>query len=298
MNSKEKKISILILGSGGQLGSAMAHQFSLHSKFNVICYDHNALDITNYDAVEKVFEVHKCNWVINCAAYTNVDKAEQEFEKATEINTISVGHLSFICSDLQIPLIHFSSDYVYHNKLRRPLLETDPTYPQSIYAQSKLYGEEIISEVLNHYLIFRTSWLYSDQGHNFVNTMLLLAQEKDVLTIVNDQIGAPTLVDDIADAVCKIVLMIEDGKIDRDEVWGIYNMSNQGKTNWFEYAQTIFSMTNKEMKCIPISTEEFNAPAPRPSYSLLSNQKLKTTFQIELRNWQTALKFCLQKIQK
>ena len=298
MKTEEQKKSVLIIGSGGQLGAALAHQFSLDLQFNVICYDFSALDITNSGAVEKVFESQKYDWVINCAAYTNVDKAEQEFDKVTEINAISVGHLAFICSDINIPLIHFSSDYVYHNQLRRPLIETDLTLPQFIYAQSKLAGEEFISEALNNHLIFRTSWLYSSQGHNFVNTMLRLAKERNSLKIVDDQFGAPTLVDDVADAIYKVVESIEQGTIDRNKVWGTYNISNQGVTNWYEYAKEIFSLANVEVQCIPISTEEFNALAPRPPYSVLSNQKLKNTFHIELRNWKTALKYCLHKIGK
>jgi dTDP-4-dehydrorhamnose reductase len=294
MNATKTKSVVLITGAGGQLGASMTRLLAKEPDFDIISLDYSKLDITNSAAVEKVFAKHQFDWVINCAGYTNVDEAEKAFEKVLEINAIAVGHLAYLCKDMKIPLIHFSSDYVYHNQHRRPLEETDPTTPQSIYAQSKLSGEEIISEVLEEYLIFRTSWLYSADGHNFVNTMLRLGKQGKVLKIVNDQIGTPTLVDDIAEAVLAIIVTIRKKEIGTNKIWGTFNMSNQGETNWYAFAQEIFRLSGMSVSCTPVDTKTYNAPASRPLYSVLSNQKLKDIFGIELRNWQTALNYCLQ----
>jgi dTDP-4-dehydrorhamnose reductase len=294
MNTTKTKSVVLITGAGGQLGASMTRLLANEPVFDIISLDYSKLDITNSTEVEKVFERHQFDWVINCAGYTNVDEAEKAFEKALEINAIAVGHLAYLCKDMKIPLIHFSSDYVYHNQHHRPLKETDPTTPQSIYAQSKLSGEEIIREVLEEHLIFRTSWLYSVGGENFVNTMLHLGKQGKVLKIVNDQVGTPTLVDDIAEAVLSIIVAIRNKETGTHKIWGTYNISNQGETNWYAFAQEIFRLSGMTVACAAVDTKTYNAPASRPLYSVLSNQKLKDIFGIELRNWQSALKYCLQ----
>ncbi len=283
---------ILVTGANGQLGKAICSALDTEMA-PVLAYSSKKLDITNPDAVEKAFSSKKINWLVNCAAYTNVDGAENAFPAAMEANAVAVGHLALICRDLDIPMIHFSSDYVYDNGLTRPLSESDPLNPRSIYAISKLAGEDIIRETWHKHLILRTSWLYSHEGHNFLNTMLRLGSENKHLKIVDDQLGAPTYVADLASAVRSMIRIIEDSG-DQSGFWGTYNISNAGETTWYAYARAIFEFASLDVDCEPTDTASFNAAAPRPAYSVLSNQKLNDVFGLKLQNWKAALKKCLQ----
>nr|WP_290934408.1 dTDP-4-dehydrorhamnose reductase [Haliscomenobacter sp.] len=220
-------------------------------------------------------------------AYTAVDKAEQENELAFAINAHAPGILAEACWEKGVQLIHYSSDYVYHNGINRPLLETDPSMPRSIYAHSKLEGDK---RVLAHpgALVFRTSWVYSSFGHNFVKTMLRLGQERDTLRVVNDQIGTPTYARDIARMSLQILLSEQSG-----EQAGIFNYSNEGVCSWYDFARAIFDLSGIPCRVEPIPSTAYPTPAARPSYSVLDKSKFKAAFGLEIPYWRDSLVECL-----
>lgn len=285
---------VCILGQNGQLGRALVNAFAHDASYEVHAFTRGQLDITDERAVEILLEEIPFDWVINAAAYTQVDQAEEDFEQASEVNAIGPGILAIHCDAKKIPLVHISSDYVYDNGLTRPLQEIDPTNPKSIYAESKRGGELEIQLHTDQYLILRTSWLYDVEGRNFVNTMLRLGQEREELHIVDDQVGAPTFAPDLAKAIHTMISHIDRLDDETTIPWGIYNFSNSGETNWCDFAESIFKLAGLKVKCHPVSTTEFNAPAHRPAYSIMSHEKIMTTFGIQPRHWHSALKNCLR----
>ncbi len=283
-------IRIRILGGGGQLGRSCIEQFSENPIFSVVGHTRQTCDITDRQDLERLFE-EDFDFCINCAAYTAVDAAEENPDLAFRVNSTSVEYLATLCAIRNVKLIHFSSDYVYHSEPIHPLKETTPCEPKSIYARSKLAGEEHIRNILKEHLILRTSWLYAADGHNFVNTMLRLAESRDELNIVDDQRGCPTYCPDIASAVSRIILQMNE--MHEHELYGIYNLANSDHTSWCGFAEKIFELCEKNIVCNPISTAEFGAPAPRPLNSVLDLKKIKNAFDIRPRSWNEALRDCL-----
>ena len=282
---------IVVTGAGGQLGQEfqkLASRYPFTFKF----LGRKDFDITAVTSRQIIDSINPAA-VINCAAYTAVDKAEEEKAQAMRVNAIAVQQLGRVCEALDIPIIHFSSDYVYHNSLRRPLEESDPVRPKGVYAKSKLKGEKLLVESHSYPLIFRVSWLYSTFGHNFPKTMLRLGDERSELTVVRDQIGAPTYAEDLADAVLKILEKHLVRQTLRN-IQGIYNFSNTGITSWAGIADRVMKTAELSCKIIPIRSVEYPTPARRPRYSKLSLAKFKKIFEIPLQPWEDRLDDCIR----
>lgn len=279
---------ILVLGSSGQLGSEIKAICNDYSNFTFYFANRNEIDLQAFDLLSLI-ENHRPSYVINCAAYTAVDKAEADQEKALVINGKAMVTLSEAVKNLGATLIHISSDYVYHNQNKRgPLTEIDECYPQSIYANSKLLGENNIRSSIAEHIILRTSWLYSSFGNNFVKTMLKLSETKKELQIVSDQIGAPTYARDLAHSICKIIQVLDHAE-NKKQLYGTYNFANEGVTSWFDFAKEIFRIKQIEVNVLPTTTKAYNAPAPRPLWSVMSKKKIKENFHLQIDHWRQAL---------
>lgn len=285
--------TILVTGASGQLGQELQQLASTTTLFKWIFTSRKELNIVNRHEVAAFFKLHKIDYCINCAAYTAVDKAETEREKAFETNATAVAFLAKQCSIDHVPLIHISSDYVYHNRQNRPLLEKDKTKPQGIYALSKLEGEQKAQAIHQQCMIIRTSWVYSSFGGNFVKTMLRLGKERDSLNIVFDQIGTPTYARDLGQAILDILTKIHTKQVSKQTLSGIYNYSNEGVTSWFDFAKAIFELKNISCSTAPIESKEYPTPAKRPTYSVMNKSKIKKTFGLTIPHWQDSLKDCL-----
>ncbi len=271
---------ILITGAQGQLGQALQRNLS-SSTHEVLLTDRRSLDMRNEKAIKAYTLDKKPELIINCAAFTAVDKAENEIQAAVEINQDAVRVLAKAATAINATLIHISTDYVYHNGLNRPLRETDTTTPKSVYARTKLAGErEAISACAKTYII-RTSWVYGLEGNNFVRTMQRLGATRESLTVVSDQIGAPTFADDLAEAVMHLV---DSPKLP----YGIYNFSGLGVASWYDFAHAIMQASELNCKVSPIPTEDYPTPAERPLYSVLDLEKGKQA-GFALRHWRDAL---------
>lgn len=273
---------VLVTGSGGQLGQALQFVAPEYDGLRFVFADSSTGDITDSSKLQKLFLEVKPNFCINAAAYTAVDKAESEPEKATLINVDGARNLAKICSNFDCTLIHISTDFVFDGKKTTPYSEDDPTNPTGVYGQTKLDGERAIEAVGGKYFIIRTSWVYSQFGNNFMKTMLRLASERNTLSVVDDQIGTPTNAVDLAKA---ILIIIKSAK----PAYGIYNFSNEGAASWFDFASEIFRINQVSINLKPIPTEAFPTPAKRPAYSVLDKSKIMEVFGIEGVRWQDAL---------
>jgi dTDP-4-dehydrorhamnose reductase len=280
---------ILVTGASGQLGQAIEFIAPSYNNFQFIFASSQDLDITNQERVNHFFESNKINFCINAAAYTAVDKAEIEIDKAEAINILGPRNLAQACKKHKVKLIHISTDFVFDGSSSTPYLETDTTNPLGVYGLTKLKGEEAVMYNMSDYFIIRTSWVYSQFGNNFMKTMLRLASERDSLSIVSDQIGSPTHAVDLAGATMQIVKYFQISDSSAQELFGIYNFSNEGTASWYDFATAIFKANNVSIEVKPIPTEAFPTPAIRPKYSVLDKSKIKKTFNIEIKSWQEAL---------
>lgn len=287
-------ISILITGANGQLGSELRELSSKFAKYNFLFTSKDELAIENAGAVNNFFEKHQINFCVNCAAYTAVDKAEIEKEKAFLINADAAGFLADTCYQHQAKLIHISTDYVYDESIKKPLKEIDPVAPLSVYGLSKRKGEELVLQKNASALIIRTSWVYSAYGNNFVNTMLRLFKEKESINVVNDQYGCPTYAADLAEVIMKFI----DGEKNNPEYNGIVNYSNSGVTTWFDFALAIKEWVNSSCKIFPVPTSQYPTPAKRPQYSVLDTSKIKNMLRIDIPTWKESLHKCLENNRK
>ena len=275
---------VLVTGANGQLGQAIQFVAGNYPNIDFVFCSSSDLDITNKENCESVFKKEKPDFCINAAAYTAVDKAESDSEKAALINAIGAKNLAESCKNFNAKIIHISTDFVFDGSKKAPYNETDLPNPKGVYGQTKLEGEKAIQEVFDAYYIIRTSWVYSQFGNNFMKTMLRLASERTSLSIVNDQIGTPTNAVDLANAILKIVESKTGNKH-----YGIYNFSNEGQCSWFDFAMKIFEINQVIIDVTPIPTTQFPTPAARPKYSVLDKTKIKTTFGIEIKPWEQAL---------
>ena len=283
--------SVLIIGRTGQVSTYL--QRTLTAGYSLIVAGRDLIDLSKPGTVRSALDEFKVNLIVNPAAYTAVDMAEQEAELAMKINRDSVAELASYCSDTDTPLIHYSTDYVFSGDADRPYKEQDQAAPTGVYGQSKYQGEQAILRSGAQAIILRTSWVYSNQGKNFYKTMLALAESRDQLSVVADQIGAPTYAGSIADATKPMVdLILRQGGIAAGQT-GVFHLSCGGQCSWYEFAMAIFEQHRIESITVtPISTEEYPTPAKRPSFSVLDNRKLKRVFDIELPAWPQALQDC------
>lgn len=273
---------ILVTGANGQLGQSLQKISLKIENFEFIFTDYETLDISNKERVLNFFWQNEPHFCINAAAYTAVDLAETETEKAFSINADGPENLAEACAEYNAQFIHISTDYVYDGENNLPYSEDDFTNPVSVYGASKLAGDNLVMEINPHSVILRTSWVYSEFGKNFVKTMLQLFATKDELNIVADQFGQPTNASDLAEAIMKIV--------NSDKITpGIYNFSNVGKISWFDFAQKIADFSNSKIKLNAIETSQYPTPAKRPKNSTLNLEKIEKTFNIKLKPWEESL---------
>lgn len=286
-------MKILLFGCDGQLGTDL--QDSLADIADLSAYGLADLDITDFDRLQQVIDDEHPDLIINAAAYTAVDKAESEPELAFMVNAEAPAVMATKATELQAGMIHYSTDYVFDGTAREPYSEEDKPNPESVYGRTKLEGERVVLENCSNSLILRTSWVYSLHGQNFLRTMLRLADQRDQLSIVGDQVGAPTTTRALADATLKLVqYYLVNGEFS-GRVSGVYHMTCGGETSWFEFAKAIFAAANNTtMRVVEITTEEYPTPAKRPAYSVLSNKKLFDTFGIRLPDWESALSQCMK----
>lgn len=282
---------ILVTGSNGQLGSELKILASGYTAFDFVFADRSDFSLENKEGIIAFLDKTKVNYIINCAAYTAVDKAETETELADVVNHQAVGTIAEWCFQNDCKLIHISTDYVFDGTSSVPLKEDDRTNPQSQYGKTKLLGELACLKNNPDSIIIRTSWVYSEFGNNFVKTMLRLMKERDSINVVNDQIGSPTYAKDLAEALLKII---------ETEDWhsGIYNFSNEGEISWFEFALAIKEISASSCAVNGISTIEYPTPAKRPAYSLLDKTKIKEVYKVEISEYKRSLEKCLDNINK
>lgn len=282
-------ITVLVTGSNGQLGKCLQDVASNTTNIRWIFKSSKELDITDEVSVKNTFNSDKIDYLVNCAAYTAVDKAESEPEKAFLVNAEGVRLLASACKEHNTILIHISTDFVFDGKKTTPYTETDIPNPINVYSASKLKGEQYIQGILEKYFVIRTSWVYSEHGNNFVKTMLRLAKERDEISVVDDQIGSPTYAGDLAQFIKSIIVV-------KSLDFGIYHYSNDGQCNWFDFAKAIFELSGVEIKLDPIPTIGYPTPAKRPIYSVLDKSKIDGVFYISMPYWKDSLKKALEKV--
>lgn len=283
---------ILVTGCRGQLGSELQ---KLAPAYDETCLFHftdvDELDITDRQAVYDYIEAHSISIVVNCAAFTAVDRAESEPELCDLLNNVAPGYLAEAVESVGGTMIQVSTDYVFDGCGHRPYLEDDPTRPQTVYGRTKLEGEEAVIRTCAGSMVVRTAWLYSTFGNNFVKTMLRLGKERETLGVVFDQVGSPTYARDLAAFILTA--------IDKGIVPGVYHYTNEGVCSWYDFTRAIHRIAGieeKNCKVSPIHTEDYPVPAPRPHYSVLDKQKVKDTYGIDIPWWEDSLKDCLKEL--
>lgn len=289
-------MQILIIGKTGQLGKSIQDVATeaLYSKHNFTFAGRDAIDLSSNTGISKYFKDKCFDVIVNCAAYTQVDKAEEEQTLANQINHLAVVQLAQITQQSNTKLIHISTDYVFDGDGISPYTELDTPNPINTYGKTKLLGEQAVQDTMsNNALIIRSSWIYSQYGNNFVDTMLKLVKDKDALKIVSDQIGTPTYAQDLASA---ILYIINSEVFANDFNTGIYHYSNMGQCSWYEFTKEIFSIQQIKSTVTPIATDAYPTPAKRPHYTVLSKDKIIATFGVKIPSWQSSLKACLTKI--
>ena len=286
-------MQILVTGSNGQLGREI-RKLSLENNLNKFTFiDIEDIDLTDVEKVEIFFQSNHPDIILNCAAYTAVDRAEQEKELALEMNASVPGHLAKISQRTGTKLVHISTDYIFNGKNHIPYLESDHADPTSSYAISKFTGEEEILKQNAQGLIIRTSWLYSEYGTNFVKTILKKAREMKEIRVIFDQIGSPTYAFDLASTILHIL-----PEIRKQKSMEIFHYSNEGIASWYDFAQAVIEISGITCRVIPIETSELKQTANRPYYSVLNKSKIRNRFNITIPYWRNSLKKCLDRIHK
>lgn len=283
-------LNILVTGANGQLGNEM-RLLGATSKNNYIFTDVTELNITDKAAISAMVKEHRIQVIINCAAYTNVDKAEDDEATADLLNHTAARYLAEAAKEVDAVLIHVSTDYVFHGDKNVPYTEDEPTSPLGVYGRTKLAGEQAIQQSGCRYLIFRTAWLYSSFGNNFVKTMRRLTSERDTLNVVFDQVGSPTFAGDLARAIFEVVE--KEAYVGTE---GIYHYSNEGVCSWYDFAVEISNLSHTRCDIRPCHSDEFPSKVTRPSYSVLDKTKLKKTFGIVVPHWKESLVKCIEQL--
>mgnify|MGYP000418436442 FL=1 len=283
--------NVLVTGANGQLGSEIKDLAPNYNQYHFFFTDVKDLNITNPKELDVFCSTNKIQVILNCAAYTAVDKAEEEVDVCNAVNNIATLNLAKVAKAQNIKLIHTSTDYVFDGKKYIPFKEEDTTNPINTYGKTKLLGEEALKKInpVNS-IIIRTSWVYSSFGNNFVKTMLKLAQDRNQLSIIADQIGTPTYAYDLAKIMLNIIPKINSSKVH------VYHYANEGVASWYDFAFEIFHQTSINCKILPIETKDYPTAAERPLYSVMNKSKIKNTFEIEIPHWKISLANCLKKI--
>jgi len=279
----------VVFGASGQLGQAFKYLAETEAISNIYFPSETEADILDIEALKKVFAIYKPSYSINCAAYTAVDRAEDEQEIALKVNKTGVENLATLCAANNSTLIHISTDFVFKGDTSTPWSEDSNAVPINVYGQTKLEGELVVEALLKKYFIVRTGWLYSEYGNNFVKTMLKLGAEKDELKIIADQVGTPTYAIDLAGCILQII------KSKKNE-YGIYHYSNEGIASWYDFAKAVFDLSGTQVKVLPVKTSEYVTKATRPAYSVMDKSKIKKTFNVEIPYWRDSLLICINKL--
>lgn len=286
-------MNILVTGANGQLGHEM-QRVATESKHSFVFTDvaegYDKLDITSLEAIRQMVKEKAIDVIVNCAAYTNVDKAESDYDVANLLNNTAAGHLATAMKEVGGTLIHVSTDYVFQGDRNTPCREDWPTCPLGVYGKTKLAGEQSIAATGCRHIIIRTAWLYSQWGKNFVKTMQSLTASHDTLKVVFDQVGTPTFAGDLADVIAHII------NSDQLNKTGIYHFSNEGVCSWFDFAKLICELSGNSCDIQPCYSEEFPSPVKRPHFSVLDKSKLKATFGIKVPYWTDSLKVCIKQL--
>ena len=291
----EKNINmqnILVTGSNGQLGSELKKQSEKQTEFNFLFADLPELDITDYSSVSQWCNNHEISVIINCAAYTSVDRAEEDRETADQVNHLGPKVLAQVASETGATLIHISTDYVFNGEGHFPYTEAMDVSPLGVYGVTKLAGEEAVKASGCRSVIIRTSWLYSIFGNNFVKTMLRLGAEREQLGVIADQVGSPTNAADLAAAILVIVPQL----LAAPKFGEVYHFSNEGVASWYDFSRAIMDMAGLDCRVNAIGTKDYPTPANRPHYSVMSKEKIKAHFGVEVPYWRESLAECVVKL--
>jgi dTDP-4-dehydrorhamnose reductase len=283
--------NIVVFGASGQLGHCLRKVAEEKGITAIHFPPESEANILDVDAINHVFEQYNAKFAINCAAYTAVDKAEDEIDLARKINKTGADNIAKACKKHGAALIHVSTDFIFKGDVATPRVEDDEAEPISVYGLTKLEGEQDVIAALDEHFILRTSWLYSEFGNNFVKTMLKLGAERDLLKIIADQIGSPTYAIDLAGCILDI---ITSGK----KAYGVYHYSNEGVTSWYDFAVGIFDLSATDVKVLPIRTSEYPTKATRPAYSVMDKAKIKRTFDLEIPYWRHSLATCIERLKQ
>ena len=273
---------ILVTGGNGQLAQCLKDVVKNNDELDVNFQDLPELDITNIQQLVSYFSKNELDYCINCAAYTAVELAEEQSDLAYAVNADGPKNLAEVCKKYQVKLLHISTDFVFDGKKQTPYIESDMPNPLGVYGASKWQGERNIQEIMEDYFIIRTSWLYSQYGNNFMKSMLRLSETRDEISVVSDQIGAPTYAGDLAEVLVKIVLSLSTN-------YGVYHYSNSGAISWYDFAVEIFTLFGKKIEVKPIKTKDYPTAAKRPRYSVLDTTKIEHSFDCTIKDWNNSL---------
>ena len=278
--------TILITGSNGQLGNEMQQAAVRFPDFNYIYTDVAELDICDKSALDAFVKANNVNVIVNCAAYTAVDNAEDDVELCHKINRDAVRNIAEVANDNKVKVVHISTDYVFDGTNYLPYTEDMPVCPATVYGKSKLEGEQALLENCKESVILRTAWLYSSFGNNFVKTMIKLGTERDSLGVIFDQVGSPTYAADLADVILQLLS-------NKTFIPGIYHFSDEGVCSWYDFTKTIHRMANITCDVKPIEAKDYPARTPRPHFSVLNKGKIKSTYGISIPHWEVSLEKCI-----
>lgn len=284
-------MKLLITGANGQLGNEMRVALQQYPSIEALYTDVDTLDITDLAQLDAFVATEGISHIVNCAAYTAVDKAEDDEPTATKVNVDAVRNLGVVAKKYGAKIVHVSTDYVFDGCGHKPYTEDMPVCPTNVYGRTKLAGEEALVAECEDAIIIRTSWLYSSFGNNFVKTMLRLGRERDTLNVIFDQVGTPTYAADLAQVIFTIIA-------EREWVAGIYHFSNEGVCSWYDFTIMIHRLAGIECRVMPIESSAYPVRTPRPHYSVLNKSKIKTTFGIEVPYWVESLQRCLNILEK
>lgn len=280
---------ILVTGASGQLGLCIKDVSKKHQNLDFFFKNSKELDVSNFEKVFQNFKNGNFDYCINCAAYTNVDKAETEIELVEQTNVTGVEYLAQACKKYNVVMIHISTDFVFDGKLSRPYIEGDIAKPLGVYGKTKLASEMVVKSVLLDYFVIRTSWLYSEYGNNFLKTILRLSKEQGNISVVCDQIGASTYAGDLAQVILKII-------VEENKNFGTYHYSNEGVISWYDFGKAIFEEREVNVNLLPIKSENYPTLARRPAYSVMNKSKIKKNLNIKIPSWKESLIKCLKNL--